>query len=304
MKTDTLFFIIIGLMICFSCSNLSQIKKGRNTIDKQGHRGCRGLMPENTIPAFIKAVDLGVNTLEMDIVITNDNQVLVSHEPFFNHEITTLPNGEFVLESNEKELNIYKMPYSEVIKYDVGLKAHPRFPQQHKMKVHKPLLSEVIDSVEIYAKANHKPALYYNIETKTTPQTDSIFHPEPKEFVELMMRVIFEKKIENRVIIQSFDIRTLHYLHRKHPKIKTALLVEDFDKKEFLKQIEDLGFVPTIYSPAQNLVTPQLVKECKSRKVKLIPWTVNNFSDIHKFTKMGVDGIISDYPNLFFEKQK
>lgn len=119
-----------------------------------------------------------------------------------------------------------------------------------------------------------------------------------------MMRVIFEKKIENRVIIQSFDIRTLHYLHKKYPKIKTALLVEDFDKKEFLKQIEDLGFVPTIYSPAQNLVTPQLVKECKSRKVKLIPWTVNNFSDIHKFTKMGVDGIISDYPNLFFEKQK
>ena len=304
MKTNTLFFMIIGLMICFSCSNLSQIKKGRNTIDKQGHRGCRGLMPENTIPAFIKAVDLGVNTLEMDIVITNDNQVLVSHEPFFNHEITTLPNGEFMLESNEKELNIYKMPYSEVIKYDVGLKVHPRFPQQHKMKVHKPLLSEVIDSVEIYAKANHKPALYYNIETKTTPQTDGIFHPEPKEFVELMMRVIFEKKIENRVIIQSFDIRTLHYLHKKYPEIKTAFLVEDFDKKEFLKQIEDLGFVPTIYSPAQNLVTTQLVKECKSRKVKLIPWTVNNFSDIHKFTKMGVDGIISDYPNLFFEKQK
>lgn len=303
MKTNT-FFMIIGLMIFFSCSNLSQIKKSRNTIDKQGHRGCRGLMPENTIPAFLKAVDLGVNTLEMDIVITNDSQVLVSHEPFFNHEITTMPSGEFVLESNEKELNIYKMPYSEIIKYDVGLKEHSRFPQQQKMKAHKPLLSEVIDSVEIYAKANLKPVLYYNIETKTTPKTDGIFHPEPKEFVELMMRVIFEKNIENRVIIQSFDIRTLHYLHKKYPKIKTALLVEDFDKKEFLKQIEDLGFVPTIYSPAQNLVTPKLVNECKSRNVKLIPWTVNNPSDIHRLTKMGVDGIISDYPNLFFEKQK
>ena len=302
MKTETLIFIVITMMICFSCSNLSQFKKGNMTIDKQGHRGCRGLMPENTIPAFIKAIDLGVNTLEMDLVITSDNKVLVSHEPFFNHEITTLPNGELVLESNEKELNIYKMTYSEVIKYDVGSKAHPRFPQQLKMKVHKPLLSEVIDSVETYIKENQKPAIYYNIETKTNFQTDGVYHPEPKEFVDLMMDVIFEKKIENRVIIQSFDIRTLHYLHQKHPDIKTALLVEDFDKKDFLKQIEDLGFVPTIYSPAQNLVTPKLVKECKSKKVKLIPWTVNNISSINKLTKMGVDGIISDYPNLFFEK--
>ena len=302
MKTDALIFIVITMMICFSCSNLSQFKKGNMTIDKQGHRGCRGLMPENTIPAFIKAIDLGMNTLEMDLVITSDNKVLVSHEPFFNHEITTLPNGELVLESNEKELNIYKMTYSEVIKYDVGSKVHPRFPQQLKMKVHKPLLSEVIDSVETYIKENQKPAIYYNIETKTNSQTDGIYHPEPKEFVDLMMDVIFEKRIENRVIIQSFDIRTLHYLHQKYPKIKTALLVEDFDKKEFLKQIEDLGFVPTIYSPAQNLVTPKLVKECKSKKVKLIPWTENNISSINKLTKMGVDGIISDYPNLFFEK--
>jgi glycerophosphoryl diester phosphodiesterase len=289
-------------MICISCRNLSQLKKGTITIDKQGHRGCRGLMPENTIPAFLKAVDFGVNTLEMDLVITKDNQVLVSHEPFFNHEITTMPNGDFLLETNEKELNIYKMPYSEVAKYDVGSKVHPRFPQQLKIKANKPLLSDVIDSVEIYSKANHKPALYYNIETKTTPQTDGIFHPEPREFVDLMMNVIFEKKIENRVIIQSFDRRTLQYLHLKHPEIKTALLVEDFDTIEFSKQIEDLGFVPTIYSPAKDLVTSKLVKECKFKKVKLIPWTVNDLSSINKLIKMGVDGIISDYPNLFFEK--
>jgi glycerophosphoryl diester phosphodiesterase len=84
--------------------------------------------------------------------------------------------------------------------------------------------------------------------------------------------------------------------------MKTALLVEDFDKKEFFKQIEDLGFLPTIYSPAQELVTSKLVKECHSKNVKLIPWTVNNPETIRKFVKMGVDGIISDYPNLFFEK--
>jgi glycerophosphoryl diester phosphodiesterase len=286
-----------------ACATLPKKEKSAMAkIDKQGHRGCRGLMPENTIPAFLKAIDLGVNTLEMDVVCTQDNQVILSHEPFFNHEITTLPNGEFVSEEKEKAFNIYKMPYSEVIKYDVGQKPHPRFLQQQKIKTHKPLLSDVIDAVEIYSKTNHKPALFYNIETKTAPQTDGVFHPKPKEFVDLLMAVIFEKKIEKRVIIQSFDSRTLQYLHQKHPEIKTALLVEDFDKKEFAQQIVDLGFTPTIYSPAQELVNPKLVAECKFKKVKLIPWTVNDIETMHKLVAMGVDGLISDYPNLFFEK--
>jgi len=304
MKIAAKFFIVIGITMSFSSVSVAQSIIDMQQLDKQGHRGCRGLLPENTIPAFLKAIDLGVNTLEMDVVITKDNQVILSHEPFFNHEITTLPNGEYVSESNEKTLNIYKMPYSEVMKYDVGLKVHSRFPQQQKMKVYKPLLSTVIDSVEMHAKTNHKQPLFYNIETKIRPQADNIFHPEPKEFVDLMMGVILQKKIEDRVIIQSFDIRSLQYLHQKHPNIKTALLVEAFDKKELVKQIEDLGFMPTIYSPAQELVNLKLVQECRVKKIKLIPWTVNDLETIHKFAAMGVDGIISDYPNLFFEEQK
>ncbi len=273
-----------------------------NKIDKQGHRGCRGLLPENTIPAFIKAVDLGVNTLEMDAIITQDKQVIVSHDPYFNHEITTLPNGKYIAEEHEKEYNIYKMPYSEVVKYDVGMKIHPRFLQQQKIKAHKPLLAEVIETVENYTKANNKNPLFYNIETKCLPETDNLFHPEPAEFVDLLMTVILKAKIQDRVIIQSFDPRSLQYLHKKFPKIKTALLVEDFDKKEFLQQLIDLGFVPTIYSPAQELVNPKLVSECKAKKIKLIPWTINDYQTMQKFVAMGVDGIISDYPNLFFQK--
>ena len=194
------------------------------------------------------------------------------------------------------------MPYSEVKKYDVGLKAHPRFLQQQKVKANKPLLSDVIDSVEIHVQTKQKQPVYYNIETKIQPQTDSVYHPEPKEFVDLMMAVILEKKIQNRVIVQSFDSRSLHYLHQNHPTIKTALLVEAFDKKSFEKQIEDLGFIPTIYSPAQELVDLNLVQECRSKKMKLIPWTVNDIETIRKFVAMGVDGIITDYPNLFIEK--
>lgn len=298
-------FLILSItfLLSISMTVLAQTSSKPNLFDKQGHRGCRGLYPENSIPGFIKAIDLGVTTLEMDVVITKDNQVVLSHEPFFNHEITTLPNGETILESDERAFNIYKMPYLEVMKYDVGSKVHPRFPQQQKIKVHKPLLSEVINSVEVYATKNHKQALFYNIETKIQPQTDGLFHPEPKEFVDLLMAVILQKNIQDRVIIQSFDIRSLQYLHQKYPTIKTALLVESFDKKSFEKQIEELGFSPTIYSPAQELVDLNLVQECKSKNIKLIPWTVNDLETIQKLVTMGVDGIISDYPNLYSQEQ-
>lgn len=265
-----------------------------DSFDYQGHRGCRGLMPENTIPAFLKAIDLHVTTLEMDVVITKDQQVIVSHEPFFNQEITTKPDGSFIEESNDRNYNIYQLTYAETQRYDVGLKPHPRFPQQQKITAHKPLLSDVIDTVEAL-----RSSMFYNIETKTKPETDGIFHPKPDVFVNLLMDVIKSKHIQNRMIIQSFDIRTLQYLHLKYPKIRTALLIEDFDKRSLDVQMKDLGFVPTIYSPENSLVTVELVKACKNLGVKLIPWTVNDANKIDSLKAMGVDGIISDYPNLF-----
>jgi len=99
--------------------------------DVEGHRGSRGLMPENTIPAMLKAVDLGVTTLEMDAVVTKDKQVVLSHEPFFNHEISTKPDGTEVKQEEERSLNIYQMDYSQVKQFDVGMRTHPRF-QQHR----------------------------------------------------------------------------------------------------------------------------------------------------------------------------
>src|SRR5581483_6059493 len=99
-------------------------KKTEDTVlpafDIEGHRGCRGLMPENTVPAMMKAIDMGVTTLEMDAVITKDKQVILSHEPFFNHEITTKPDGSYVNEQEEKSLNIYKMTFAQTQQYDVG----------------------------------------------------------------------------------------------------------------------------------------------------------------------------------------
>lgn len=266
--------------------------------DKQGHRGCRGLMPENTVAAMMHAIPY-VTTLEMDVVITKDKKVVLSHEPFFNTDITTKPDGSFVKPEEEKSLNIFQMNYDEVKKYDVGLKPHPRFPKQQKMAAYKPLLSDVFDSVKQYMMTAKRPPLFYNIETKSQPASDNIFHPAPGEFVDLLMQVIKEKDMEEMVIIQSFDFRTLQYLHKNYPSVKTAMLVEANDKRSFRKQLDDLGFTPSIHSPAYQIVTENLIKECHEKNIRIIPWTVNDKKQIEKLKSMGVDGIISDYPDLF-----
>ncbi|MES2004169.1 MAG: glycerophosphodiester phosphodiesterase family protein [Bacteroidota bacterium] len=297
MKKTVTVILSILLTACFG-GHKSQRLEVKN-FDKQGHRGCRGLMPENTIPAMLKAIDLGVTTLETDAIITKDKKVILSHEPFFNHEIATKPDGTLVNEKEEKSLNIYQMNYEEVKKFDVGLRPHPRFPRQQKLAVSKPLLGDMIDAVEQYCTSNKKPLPHYNIETKSQPATDNQYHPAPAEFVELLVAVIKEKKVEERVIIQSFDPRTLQYLHEHYPKIRTALLIEDFDKKTFALQLRDLGFIPSIYSPAYSLVTPLLVKQCHDAGIVLIPWTVNDLDKIKELKKMGVSGLISDFPDLF-----
>lgn len=272
---------------------------GEGLLDKQGHRGCRGLMPENTIPAMINAIGLGVTTLEMDIVFTKDGQAILSHEPFFSHEITTKPDGSEIDAMNETEYNIYKMNYDEVKLFDVGSKINPRFPLQEKMKVSKPLLADVIDAVTEAMMTRRRPMPLFNIETKTTPETDDLFHPKPDKFVDMLMKIIIDKGIEDRVTIQSFDFRTLKYLHQKYPSIKTSMLVEELDNRSFRKQLDDLGFTPTVYSPAVGLITENLIKNCHDQNIKIIPWTVNDKARIEELKKMGVDGIISDFPDLF-----
>lgn len=290
--------IVLALVIGCHASKKTQ-EELLPAFDKQGHRGCRGLMPENTIPAMLKAIELGVTTLEMDVVITSDKKAILSHEPFFNHDITTRPDGSTFTANEEKALNIYRITYQETQAYDVGLKPHPRFPQQERIKATKPLLSDVIDDVEAYLKLKAQKPVFYNIETKCQPATDGIFHPAPEEFVDILVAVLQKKKIERRVIIQSFDYRTLQILHRKYPDIKTAALVEDFDKKNLDQQLADLGFAPTIYSPHYSLVNEALVQQCHNKGMKIVPWTVNDRSLIDKLKSMGVDGIITDYPSLF-----
>ena len=253
-------------------------------------------MPENTIPAMRHALALGVTTLEMDIAISQDKQVLLSHDPYLNADFVYRPDGQLITKAEEKSLKLYTMPYAEIRRYDVGSHGNPKFAQQQPLLAYKPLLAEVIDSAEAYARSHHRPAPFYNIETKTSLAGDGIYHPAPEEFVQLLLAVVAAKGIQKRVIIQSFDPRTLEIVHRAQPRLRTTLLVDNPDGLE--QNLLRLSFKPTIYSPQYKLVDKELVQACHERNMLVIPWTVNKPSEAEQLIQQQVDGLITDYPNL------
>jgi glycerophosphoryl diester phosphodiesterase len=288
---------ILVLFLISSCNHKSIIM--HTNIDVQGHRGCRGLRPENTISAFKKAVDIGVNTLELDVVVNKFNDVIISHEPFFNHEIATGPNGEEINEENEREFNMYSMTLEEIHSYDVGLKLHPRFLTQKKVGVKKPTLREMVTEIEAYVKLNDYKPLSYNIEIKRVKEHDGIFHPEMKAFADIVCKEIKKLGIAERSTVQCFDIETLQYVHTAYPEFRLVLLI--MNTNPFQNNLQDLGFSPWAYSPYFMLVSEDLINYCRGAKIKVIPWTVNEEKDIIEMLNKGVDGIISDYPDRVVE---
>lgn len=271
----------------------------KKTLDVQGHRGCRGLLPENTIDAFVKALELGVTTLEMDFVITQDSQVLVSHEPFFSHEIATAPDGSEITKDNEASHNIFKLSYEECKKYDVGTKAHSRFPDQQKFTTHKPSFTDVLDTIEKLVKEKGYKQPLYNVEIKRKTKWDNTFHPDVASFTKLVVEVVQRSGIKDRIVIQSFDPESLQIARELDPDIDLVLLIENTDSPE--DNIKKLGFVPEIYSPYFVFINKELVEYCKSQKMKLIPWTVNEKDEMRALIELDVDGIISDYPDRLIE---
>lgn len=272
----------------------SGITKAQPAFDKQAHRGGRGLMPENTIPAMKMALDLGT-TLELDLCITKDKQVVVSHDGYISPVFALNPDGSPVTKEQAAVSKLIDLPYSEIVKFDVGSRPHPEFPEQKKMAAHIPLFSEVIDAVETYAKTARQPAPRYNVEVKL--QTGNTSWPAFREdFVKSAMDVILKKGIEKRVMIQSFDAGMLEIIKRNYPGIKTSYLV---GKGGLDANLDKLSFTPDIYSPYYPLVNKDLVDQCHQRKMQIIPWTVNTKAKIDQLKELGVDGIISDFPNLF-----
>ncbi len=288
-------FILIIFFLLTACSNEESMKQ----FDLQGHRGARGLLPENTIPGFLLAVDLGVNTLEFDLVVTKDQKLLVSHEPYFNHNISSKPNGSPVTEQEQMSFNIFEMTFEETQQFDVGKRGHVLFPNQKAMEVKKPLLTDAIRTVETYTAENNLPPVAYNIETKSNPEQYGIMVPYPETFAQLLYQELSildeDYDLFDRIIIQSFDPATLKEFRKLDPDIKLAMLVAD--DRSIDSYLTTLGFVPEIWSPNFRLLTADFITEAHNHGMKVIPWTVNTVDEMRNQLEMGVDGIITDYPD-------
>lgn len=289
---------LVGLSGCKTMQNKQSANKAKfPAFSTEGHRGGRGLMPENSIIAMKHAIDLGITTLEMDTHITKDGKVVVTHDDYLSPAFMLTPDGKEIPKSDAKKYPVYQMDYNQLRAFDLGTKAHAGFPQQKKIKTYIPLLSELIDEVQLYSKG--KKQMFYNIETKCSAKGDGVVNPSPEQFVKLLMDVIEAKGISSYVVIQSFDKRTLQILHKKYPQIRTSFLVDN--KKSLQENLDDLGFNPFILSPAYKMVDADLVKQCHEKQIRVIPWTVNTKAEIAAIKALKVDGIISDYPNLLLD---
>lgn len=264
-------------------------------VDLQGHRGCRGLMPENSLPGFVHALDLGVHTLEMDLCISADSQVVVSHEPWLAPDICADRTGARIAPDQRARYNLFALPYAEIRQHDCGSLPHPHFPQQRKLPTYKPLLAEVIDTAEAHARATGRALPWYNLEIKRVPHRDGIFHPEVEPFVRLVLAEVARHDMAQRCVIQSFDVETLQLVHVQAPHLPLALLVENAHPPE--ANLAQLGFTPAIYSPWFKRVDRDLMQLAASRGMAVIPWTVNDPADLRAMLELGVHGLITDYPD-------
>lgn len=249
-----------------------------NRILVHGHRGARAMRPENTIPAFEYAIKAGVDALEMDMAVTKDNVIVISHDPILEGPVCTGPRESAV---------IHELTLAEVHQWDCGAVQNPHFPKQQAVPGTKmPTLDEVLS---LSTQGNFE----FNIETKSfldKPQ----YTPPPEEFVRLFLDQVRKHHLEKRVMLQSFDFRTLVAARKMAPEIRRSALTE-FDKRDFVAIAHEAGQAQII-SPNYNLVTKEKVLAAHKAGLQVVPWTVNTPADWDKLIDARVDAIISDDP--------
>jgi glycerophosphoryl diester phosphodiesterase len=284
--------------------------------DLEGHRGTRGLMPENTLAAFSRALAIGVTTLETDIAVTRDGVLVISHDPFLNPDVVRGADGHWLA---AKGPSIHSLTLAELQRYDVGRlnpesKYAQQFPQQTAVDgQHFPTLTEVF----ALARAAPKP-VRLNLETKITP-TSADETVDAATFAKLLVDAIRGAQMTSRTTIQSFDWRTLVESRRQAPEIETACLTIETPNFDTVQSKSDkpspwlagleLAKVDNslprlvkaagcaIWSPFWRNATPALVAEAHALGLKVLPWTVNDPADIAAQIDAGADGIITDYPD-------
>lgn len=310
---------MLALLFAYASGTLTNAEAGHTVIfDLQGHRGARGLRPENTIAGFARALELGVRTLELDCAVTKDGVVAVSHDSALNPDITRDTEGQFLAAMGPP---LHSLTYVELKQYDVG-RLRPgsayalRFPDQEPVDGQRiPRLADVYALV----RRSGNREVRFNVETKLDPlQPQLTMAPEP--FVKAILRVIRKSRMESRTTIQSFDWRTLDIVHQLAPKLVTVALTDQQPGEDTVQvgdpgpspwlgglDIDDFaGSVPKavkaigarVWSPNALDLDARVVEEAHALGLAVIPWTVNDPNDMERLLTLGVDGMISDRPDL------
>ncbi len=290
-----------------------------HALDLQGHRGARGLAPENTLPAFAKALGIGVTTLEMDCAVTKDGVVVVSHDPALNPDITRGPDGKWLEKTGPA---IRGLTYAELQRYDVG-RLNPANAYAQRWPEQKPAdgarIPRLADVFALVQRSGNR-TVRFNIETKISPLAPAET-AGPEDFARKLISAVRSAGMAERTAIQSFDWRTLAVVQKEAPEIPTVYLtsVSGFmDNIQAGRQSswtaglsvdQHGGSVPrmikaaggAVWSPYAGDVTPAVVKEAQVLGLKVVVWTVNDAVSMRRFIGMGVDGIISDRPDLLLQ---
>jgi len=269
--------ILIGFSLLISCSHAALSSSWRGEV--HGHRGARARFPENTIPSFEYALQTGVDVLEMDLAVTKDRVLVLSHDPYVNPDICDGPNAA------RKPL-IFGMTLVQLKHYDCGAKRNPRFPDQ------KPLPGTQIPTLDEVLSRFAPEKIRFNIETKIRPDRPGET-TTPEEFVDLLLKALDKHRLRSRTVIQSFDFRTLAEAKRRDPDLILAALVEG-PFKDLVKIAQETGV--QFISPNFNLVDAKVVQNLHAMDVKIVPWTANEESVWKKLIAAKVDGIITDDP--------
>ncbi|MCC5815369.1 MAG: glycerophosphodiester phosphodiesterase [Leptospira sp.] len=305
----SIFAILIAFLTVNQCSTTGVQPSNLDTLDLQGHRGARGLKPENTWPAFRAAIDYRMTTLELDTVLTKDGAIIVHHDSDTNPTICQMPDGAPI-----EKRNIYDMTLSELKELDCGAKKNPNFPDQTPVPGTKLITIEeffkLVAEAEKQRKGRGTPPLNFNIETKfPNDHQSSVSDERVQEHVTKLVKAVEKAKVVDRTTIQSFYLPALGVVKLKNEKIKTsALYVPTYFQgfmmvmgmgSSYRKAILDSAteLRADIVSPYFLYVNKDFMQEAKFRKISVIPWTVNDEKEMKRLISLGVDGIITDYPN-------
>ena len=258
------------------------------TLDIQGHRGARGHLPENTLPAFSLAIEMGVSTLELDVGITRDGVVVIHHDRRLNPDLARGPDGEWV---RPPAPTLHSLSFQELGRYDVG-RIRPHSDYERRFPKQQPLDGARIPRLAELFELARKTPVRFNIELKLlASHPDETLPPEP--FVRAVIAEVRGHAMASRATLQSFDWRAVKEAERQAPEIATAYLTEARDSD--LAKVRAAG--ARTWSPDYRALTKAMLDEAHAAGLRVVAWTVNEPRDIARLIDWGVDGIISDYPD-------